>query len=133
MSGSSAEYTLRSTRVVLPTGIRPADVHVRDGVITAVTCDETEAPAHGVAPASQASTTRPFRPPTSDLQPPTSDLRSQDLRPPTSDLHDLGHLVLMPGIVDTHVHVNEPGRTEWEGFETASAAAAAGGITTIVD
>jgi allantoinase len=41
--------------------------------------------------------------------------------------------VLMPGLVDTHVHVNEPGRTEWEGFETATRAAAAGGITTIVD
>ena len=39
----------------------------------------------------------------------------------------------MPGLVDTHVHVNEPGRTEWEGFATATAAAAAGGITTIVD
>jgi allantoinase len=39
----------------------------------------------------------------------------------------------MPGIVDTHVHVNEPGRTDWEGFETASAAALAGGVTTIVD
>ena len=39
----------------------------------------------------------------------------------------------MPGIVDTHVHVNEPGRTHWEGFETAGAAAAAGGVTTIVD
>jgi len=41
--------------------------------------------------------------------------------------------VLLPGLVDTHVHVNEPGRTEWEGFATATAAAAAGGITTIVD
>ncbi|HEX2091926.1 MAG TPA: allantoinase AllB, partial [Longimicrobiaceae bacterium] len=40
---------------------------------------------------------------------------------------------VMPGIVDTHVHVNEPGRTEWEGFETATRAAAAGGITTLVD
>jgi len=39
----------------------------------------------------------------------------------------------MPGIVDTHVHVNEPGRTEWEGFETATRAAAAGGVTTILD
>ena len=44
-----------------------------------------------------------------------------------------GSAVLMPGIVDTHVHVNEPGRTEWEGFETATRAAAAGGVTTIVD
>jgi allantoinase len=41
--------------------------------------------------------------------------------------------VLIPGLVDTHVHVNEPGRTEWEGFATATRAAAAGGITTIVD
>ena len=41
--------------------------------------------------------------------------------------------VLMPGLVDTHVHVNEPGRTDWEGFATATAAAAAGGVTTIID
>jgi allantoinase len=41
--------------------------------------------------------------------------------------------VLLPGLVDTHVHVNEPGRTQWEGFETATLAAAAGGITTILD
>ncbi len=40
---------------------------------------------------------------------------------------------LLPGLVDTHVHVNEPGRTQWEGFATATAAAAAGGITTIAD
>lgn len=39
----------------------------------------------------------------------------------------------MPGIIDTHVHVNEPGRTKWEGFETATKAAAAGGVTTIAD
>src|SRR5699024_11785717 len=43
------------------------------------------------------------------------------------------HQVLLPGLVDTHVHVNEPGRTEWEGFETATRAAAAGGVTTLVD
>ena len=41
--------------------------------------------------------------------------------------------VLLPGLVDTHVHVNEPGRTEWEGFATATRAAAAGGVTTIID
>jgi allantoinase len=41
--------------------------------------------------------------------------------------------IVMPGLVDSHVHVNEPGRTDWEGFETATRAAAAGGITTIVD
>jgi allantoinase len=41
--------------------------------------------------------------------------------------------ILLPGLVDTHVHVNDPGRTEWEGFDTATRAAAAGGVTTIVD
>ena len=46
---------------------------------------------------------------------------------------DLGDDVLLPGLVDTHVHINDPGRAEWEGFATATAAAAAGGITTVVD
>jgi allantoinase len=46
---------------------------------------------------------------------------------------DFGDLVVMPGLVDSHVHVNEPGRTHWEGFATATRAAAAGGTTTIVD
>ncbi|MGN9839531.1 allantoinase AllB [Nonomuraea sp. H19] len=46
---------------------------------------------------------------------------------------DLRDLALLPGLVDTHVHVNEPGRTHWEGFDSATRAAAAGGVTTIVD
>lgn len=46
---------------------------------------------------------------------------------------DLGDLVIGPGLVDCHVHVNEPGRTEWEGFDTATRAAAAGGVTALVD
>ena len=50
-----------------------------------------------------------------------------------ADLTDVQDLVVMPGLVDSHVHVNEPGRTEWEGYETATKAAAAGGVTTIVD
>ena len=50
-----------------------------------------------------------------------------------SDLRDFGDLVLLPGLVDSHVHINEPGRTEWEGFKTATQAAAAGGVTTLVD
>ncbi len=49
------------------------------------------------------------------------------------EIVDCGALVLSPGIVDCHVHVNEPGRTEWEGFATATHAAAAGGVTTLVD
>jgi allantoinase len=46
---------------------------------------------------------------------------------------DFGDLAISPGVVDAHVHVNEPGHTDWEGFETATRAAAAGGVTTIVD
>lgn len=46
---------------------------------------------------------------------------------------DYGDSYIMPGLIDCHVHINEPGRTEWEGFETATQAAAAGGITTLID
>jgi allantoinase len=99
-----AGMVIRSTRVVLPGGVQPADVHVSGGRIEAV------ASAFATAAADK---------PASHLSP--------------RDLHDVGNLVVMPGIVDSHVHVNEPGRTEWEGFRTATAAAAAGGITTIVD
>lgn len=52
---------------------------------------------------------------------------------PRHQVVDCGDLVLMPGVVDSHVHVNEPGRTAWEGYYSATQAAAAGGITTIVD
>ncbi|WP_235489064.1 allantoinase AllB, partial [Frankia sp. AvcI1] len=86
---------LRSSRVVLPDGERPAAVHLADGRIAAIT-EPTEVPA--------------------DVQ-----------------VTDLGDLALLPGVVDSHVHVNEPGRTEWEGFATATRAAAAGGVTTIID
>src|SRR5579863_2289692 len=53
--------------------------------------------------------------------------------PANAELTDFGDLVVLPGLVDTHVHINEPGRTDWEGFETATRAAAAGGVTTLVD
>jgi allantoinase len=49
------------------------------------------------------------------------------------DTVDVGDLAVLPGLVDSHVHVNEPGRTEWEGFETATRAAAAGGVTCMMD
>ncbi|MCI1752527.1 MAG: allantoinase AllB [Flavobacteriales bacterium] len=45
----------------------------------------------------------------------------------------VGNKVIMPGVIDAHVHINEPGRTEWEGFETATKAAAAGGTTTLIE
>ena len=57
--------------------------------------------------------------------------RAASTRPTSSSSAD--DEVLLPGLVDTHVHVNEPGRTEWEGFATATRAAAAGGVTTIID
>jgi allantoinase len=48
-------------------------------------------------------------------------------------VEDVGDLIVMPGLVDTHVHINEPGRSEWEGFDSATRSAAAGGITSVVD
>jgi allantoinase len=48
-------------------------------------------------------------------------------------IYEAGETVVMPGLVDTHVHINEPGRTEWEGFTTATKAAAAGGVTTLIE
>ena len=88
------ERVLRSNRVVLPEGIRPAAIIVRHGTIAQVS--------------------------------PPQDYISEQTQ-------DYGDLVIMPGIVDTHVHINEPGRTAWEGFETATMSAAAGGVTTIID
>jgi allantoinase len=86
---------VRSRRVVTPTGIAPAAIHVEDGKIARIA-------AWDDVPAGAA-------------------------------LDDFADLAILPGIVDTHVHLNEPGRTEWEGFATATRAAAIGGITTLVD
>jgi len=52
--------------------------------------------------------------------------------PANVELIDFGDSVLLPGLVDSHVHINDPGR-DWEGFHTATQAAAAGGVTTLVD
>lgn len=90
------DLLIRGRRVLLPTGLAPATLHVANGKITAVTALDAPAP--------------------SDVT-----------------LVDAGALLVTPGIVDSHVHINEPGRTEWEGFRTATEAAAAGGITTVVD
>jgi allantoinase len=85
---------LRSTRVVLPSGVEPAVVHVDElGMIA----DIAPRPARGY------------------------------------DVIDYGDLAISPGLVDCHIHVNEPGRTEWEGYATATRAAAAGGVTTVID
>ena len=91
----SADLIVRSKKVVQPDTMGPAAIHIRDGVITAVS-DFSAAPSG-------------------------------------SNVFDAGESVVMPGVVDTHVHINEPGRTDWEGFETATRAAAAGGVTTLVE
>lgn len=90
-----------STRVVTPTGTRPAALLLDDG------------------PAGPDSTIRA--------------LCSSSELPPKTPTTDLGTLAILPGLVDTHTHLNEPGRTEWEGFATGTRAAAAGGFTTIID
>lgn len=64
-----------------------------------------------------------------DIVEPTPDAPHKDI----PNLEDVGDSVVMPGIIDPHVHINEPGRTEWEGFETATKAAAAGGITSMIE
>src|SRR5687767_13618863 len=94
-SAGPPDLVLRGRRVVVDGEMRPASVHVRRGVITAV-ADFDDVP-DGV------------------------------------EVADVGDAVLMPGLVDTHVHVNDPGRAEWEGMDTATRAAAAGGVTTIID
>src|SRR5919112_4072073 len=61
------------------------------------------------------------------------DIFEFDEVPDDCPLVEAGEAVVLPGLVDSHVHVNEPGRTRWEGFAAATRAAAAGGVTTVVD
>src|ERR1700676_1884593 len=58
---------------------------------------------------------------------------THDQIPSETKIVDFGEAAILPGLIDAHVHVNDPGRTEWEGFETATRAAAAGGFTCVVD
>ena len=89
------DLVLVGRRVLLPSGLVPAAIHVHDGKIVDITSPEVVGHADEVV--------------------------------------DAGDKLVTPGVVDSHVHINEPGRTEWEGFRTATEAAAAGGITTVVD
>lgn len=57
----------------------------------------------------------------------------QDINDIRFQVYDFGDDILMPGLIDMNVHINEPGRKDWEGFENATKAAAAGGFTTIID
>jgi allantoinase len=60
-------------------------------------------------------------------------LHAHDAVPAGIPLREVGDHVVMPGVIDSHVHINEPGRTAWEGFRSATLAAAAGGVTTLAD
>jgi len=60
-------------------------------------------------------------------------LLENDAVPSGVPIEDVGNLFVLPGLVDSHVHINEPGRTDWEGFATATRAAATGGVTTLID
>ncbi len=62
-----------------------------------------------------------------------TDISGFESIPQASAVYEAGDFVVMPGLVDTHVHINEPGRTDWEGFATATRAAAAGGVTTLIE
>ncbi len=123
-SPASADLIIRASRVATPAGIVPAEVRIRNGRITAVTrLDARTAVPRGPRSAGPNGTTAPGSPQGTVL---TSDS-------PPSEITLLDDEVLLPGVVDTHVHVNEPGRTHWEGFATATRAAAAGGVTTLID
>jgi allantoinase len=89
------DLVVRGGRVVTREGERAAAIHIRGGVIAAISAfDDIPEGVH---------------------------------------VHEAGESVVMPGLVDTHVHINEPGRTDWEGFSTATRAAAAGGVTTLIE
>lgn len=93
--GATDDLIVRGKRVITPDGDHEAAIHIRNGVIAALS--EFNDVAAG------------------------------------APIHEADDLVVMPGIVDTHVHINEPGRTEWEGFSSATRAAAAGGVTTLIE
>jgi allantoinase len=94
-SPAAADLIVRGKRVITPERERAAAIHVRGGVIAAVSGFDEIVPGVPV--------------------------------------HEAGDFVVMPGMVDTHTHINEPGRTEWEGFSSATRAAAAGGVTTLIE
>jgi len=94
-SAAPIDLIVRGKRVLTPEGQLSAAIHIRGGMIAAIS-------------------------------------EYDDIRP-GCEIYEAGDRVVMPGLVDTHVHINEPGRTEWEGFTTATRSAAAGGITTLVE
>ncbi len=115
------DLVIRARRVLTPAGVGPAEVHVRAGRVIAVTevIDWTSASSLPTERGQDDTAVQSGRRDWATGNPEFVVLNDDE--------------VLLPGLVDTHVHVNEPGRTDWEGFATATAAAAAGGVTTIID
>ncbi|WP_295626536.1 allantoinase AllB [uncultured Corynebacterium sp.] len=124
---------IRADRAVLPAGTKAATIVVADGVIVDVLAGATatvDAVVERVR-ARDASGEAGGDSGSESGGEPDAD-RSPEPRP-VEEVRIADGATLLPGLVDSHVHVNEPGRTEWEGFATATRAAAAGGVTTIVD
>jgi allantoinase len=90
---SLPDLVLRGGTVVLPTGQKPADIAITDGIITAIGSEVSDG----------------------------------------EEVIDARGLVVLPGVVDAHVHFNEPGRADWEGWEAGTRGAAAGGVTTVLE
>lgn len=130
MAGEARRFALRSRRVVTPDGVGPAVVEVADGRIVAVhrlAGDGSGAAVAAVGADGAAAASESNR---------NDDAWSASWPASWSadlPIEDLGDCALLPGAVDLHVHLNEPGRTDWEGFATGTRAAAAGGVTTLVD
>jgi allantoinase len=102
------EYFILSDRIVTSNGVYPGYVHIRGKFIAGLSVGSSSADRHRVSAALLS------------------------LKPNTTVI-DYGSAVVGPGLIDAHVHMNEPGREDWEGMFTATQAAAAGGITTVVD
>ena len=104
------DKALHSRRVVLPNGVKEATIFIKDGKIIEIT---------------EGALDSKFQ---------ISDFKkaglSDEIYP---KCESLGDAVIMSGLIDPHVHINEPGRTDWEGFDTATRAAAAGGITSMIE
>jgi allantoinase len=127
-----ASYILASSRVVFPDGVRPGALLVRRGKIAAV-APTADALQPGLVRASAALLAKLSSKSRSTASANLLLLLLRRLLPAPLPVHDYGYSAISPGVVDVHAHLNEPGREEWEGVATGTAAAAAGGVTSVVD
>ncbi len=104
------DKAIHSRRVVLPNGVKEATIFIKNGKIIEIT---------------EGSSNFKFQTPNSKFSDAVDAARPHYI--------SVGDAVVMSGLIDPHVHINEPGRTDWEGFDTATRAAAAGGITSMIE